>query len=161
MTDSQRKPTLGTHSGGLIIQAPEGEGVNLGNLQAVQALVHQFAGGVVAIWGRFTDGEATQDESLDALRALAAGYASIWKGERPGFRISPWRTPPVLAGKIVAWVPGIGGDGDPITRYFMWLGRQILTGAQEVTDGMAMEEAGPRLKAILQDAAEKLSGVQP
>ncbi len=148
------------NSGGLIIQTAEGEGVNLGSLTAVRTILNEFAAEVVGIWGTFTDGERGQREAMDALQAAAAQRAAIWKGEREGFALPPWRTPPVLAGKIVAWVPGIGGQ-DPIGRYFLWLGRQILKGAQDVTDGMALEEAGPELAWVLNDAAEKLAGVQP
>ena len=139
----------------------ERDGVNLGSYPEVRALVDEFAAQVAALWTSFTDGERTQEEAMGGLKALADAYAAIWKGEREGFSLPPGRTPPVLAGKIAAWVPGIGGKGDVIGRYFLWLGRQILKGCQDVTDGMALEQAGPELAWVLGDAAEKLSGVQP
>jgi len=136
-------------------------GVNLGSYPEVRALVDQFAAEVAGIWTSFTEGERTQEDAMGDLKALAGEYAAIWKGERDGFSLSPGRAPATLAGKIVAWVPGIGADGDVIGRYFLWLGRQILKGCQDVTDGMALEEAGPTLAWVLGDAAEKLSGAQP
>lgn len=148
------------NSGGLTIQTAEGAGVNLGSLTEVRQILNEFAAEVVGIWQNFIAGDCTQQEAMVALTATAERHAAIWKGEREGFALPPWRTPPVLAGKIVAWVPGIGGQ-DPIRGYFLWLGRQILKGAQEVTAGMALEQAGPELALVLGDAAEKLAGVQP
>ena len=134
---------------------------SLGDYPVVATVVGEFAQKVMDLWANYTDGDSTQQESMDALGALAADTAAIFKGERPGYQIVPWRDEAMLAGKIVAWVPGITAEGDVITRYFKFLGRQILKGCQEVQDGMALEQAGPMLKVILTDAAEKLAGVQP
>jgi hypothetical protein len=136
-------------------------GQSLGNYGVVAALMNEFAEAVTALWTAYTDGTITQAEAAQGLEDAATEYAAIFKGDNPDFAPVPWRLEPTLKGKIVGWVPGIGPDGDVVQRYFKFLGRQVLQGAQAVQQGMAIAEAGPTLQGVLQDAAEKLSGVQP
>ena len=134
---------------------------SLGDYLVVADIINAFAKRVTEIWDGFTDGDSTQQEAAAQLESAAGEFSAIFKGENPYYTVAEWRTPPVLAGKIVGWVPGIGGQGDTIKLFFVFLGRQILQGCAEVQDGMAMEQAGPMLRSTLKDAAEKLAGVQP
>jgi hypothetical protein len=141
--------------------ASRGRQQSLGDFGVVAEIMARFANQVMGLWAEFTDGRKTQAEVWAELEVLCLEHAGIWRGEDPDFTPAPWRTEATLKGKIVVWVPGITAEGDVIARYFKFLGRQILKGCQEVQDGMALEQAGPMLKVILTDAAEKLAGVQP
>jgi len=135
--------------------------VSLGDYTVVSGLMEQFCRDILATWDAFTEGKVTQAKAVESAMNLAGEMAAIFKGQDPAYTTAPWRSEGKLEGKIVGWVRSIKGDGDPILDYFKFLATNILKGCAAMQEGMAPEEAGPRIQSILKDAAEKLAGVQP
>lgn len=137
------------------------EPVSLANYDEVAAIVEAFAKNIGAISDRLATGEADSDETQKAVQDRVDAIAAIFRGENPGYTLAEWNAEGRLAGKIIGWKMGLTGQRDPIAGFFARLAIRILNTLRAAHEGMADDEAGPRIHAALREATNRLAGVRP
>lgn len=145
---------------GFDFQAPPKDLPYLGDHAVVAGLINEFADDVLTIYHEFTTGRPGADKPLDQLNDMARDYGNIFMGRTPDrYAQAPWNTVPRLGVRLRAAVDEIKGDEDPGEAYFRWLALQITKAGKALDDGMAPEQVGPTVRAILDDAIGRLLGV--
>ena len=134
----------------------------LGQHGVVAKLIEDFSRDITAIFDEQIAGGEGGPKAEQAIVDRCAKIADVFKGRNPDYTLAPWRSDGRLEGKIVGWFHGkIRGDGDVILEFFKYLALQIVRACRAVHEGMAHEQAGPMLRSTLNDAVEKLAGIQP
>lgn len=134
---------------------------SLAHYDAVAAIVEAFAKDIAAISDRLATGEAESEETQRAVEDRVRGIAAIFRGEAEGFTQAEWNAEGRLAGRIVGWKLHMKGYDDPIDGFFARVAIRILNTLRAAHEGMAEDEAGPRIQAVLRDTVNRLVGVHP
>ncbi len=141
----------------LAFQAPPKGTPYLGDHAVVAGLINEFADDVLTIYHEFTTGRPGADKPLTQINDMAKDYGDIFMGRKPNrYAPAPWNTRTRLGVRLRAAVDEIKGDEDPGEAYFRWLALQITRAGKALDDGMAPEQVGPILRAILDDAIGRL-----
>lgn len=144
---------------GFDFQAPP-KGAYLGNHNTVAQLVNQFAHDVLGVHHDFITGKGGAASAQPKIEAMAKRMGDIFMGRKADeFTPADWNKPSRLGVKLRHAVDSITGNEDPGEAYFKWLALQIVRCGVSMERGMAAEQAGPMLRAILDDAIGRLLGV--
>ncbi len=135
---------------------------SLGDPAVVGRLVHDFVGKVFDAYKDFQHGKATRDAAMGAIAEEARRCGAIIMGRDPGYHAPDFIRGGMLGAHIRAQdavsfkeVP----SRDPGEAFFRWLGSQAIEAAKALDEGMAQEEVGPRLQAILRSATNFILGL--
>ena len=133
---------------------------SLGNPVVVGRLVHDFVGQALDAYTTFQHGKATRNEAMGRIEAEARRCGTIIMGRDPGYFAPAF----IAAGRLAGHIRAQDAVSFKVTRepgeaFFRWLGTQAIEAAKALDEGMAQEEVGPRLQAIMRSATNLILGL--